>query len=337
MVRLLTEKDLKQYNEVQAIAFNGCVDENDTKIDGDFVLGFFENEKLLSCVECHKSILYFGDIQFNALCLSGVASRPEARGKGAIKAIFNYIHYNMSKDYEIGFLQPFSVDFYEKLGYTQICKKAEVEVDIKYVSKLEKYGSVEICDTQEKYNEVEKFVIKSLDGRGLTNSLFNSLYSNPYETAKYTYYLSGDSGKIGSAIFFTVNRSNSCVIISNIFYSSRKSLEGMLSFLSSFSLNCKKIVFENLPQDSEIICLFSDCLVKLTNSASLCILNIDSFINKVGVKEKSEFTDNTIIAKVLFNPEYANTDKVKFLFPNTDYYKLCKYTSDYYPHFHNCP
>ncbi len=149
--------------------------------------------------------------------------------------------------------------------------------------------------------------------------------------------MSGDSGKIESAIFFTINRNNSCVIASDIFYSSRKSLEGMLSFLSSFSLNCKKIVFENLPQDSEIICLFSDCLVKLTNSASLCILNIDSVINKVGVKEKSEFTDNTIIAKVLFNPEYANTDKVKFLFTNTDYYKLCKYTSCYYPYFHNCP
>ena len=92
--------------------------EHDDKGDDPIIAAFDDGGNLLSGMTIIPYTILMHGKEVCMGGIAGVATKPEARGRGLVRQIFGKACQLMSKNNQIySFLYPFSFDYYRKLGY----------------------------------------------------------------------------------------------------------------------------------------------------------------------------------------------------------------------------
>ena len=165
--REIGKNDLKKFSKMLDYAFALQEGEKEYKSEEDYreimgaARGMYKGDELLSCFELFEFDCRMRDVQVKLAGIGGVASPPENRRKGYIKAMFNEaLHEMKNNDFLLSSLWPFSFSFYRKLGYEQatgyknyLLKPQRLKFTAKYNSG--EFRKVSLADYRE-LNEVYK-------------------------------------------------------------------------------------------------------------------------------------------------------------------------------------
>lgn len=142
--KYLSETELPQVKALWAICFP---EDNAEFIDYYFkervspenVFGAFYNEKLVSML-CRDSRRMFANGQLVSVCfVSGVATDPCFRNRGIVRMLLEKLDADLIREgFAAALLQPFSFDFYKKLGYEVFARRKTVIITQRALNDAEK-------------------------------------------------------------------------------------------------------------------------------------------------------------------------------------------------------
>ncbi len=275
-VRYLTQNDVVEHDKVtsQAFSYSCNINDNASVLPCEKVLGAFDddNKTLLADLEIHDRKCHFDGGLLTCAAVGGVAAKPEHRGKGAVKALFE--HLFREPEYDISILYPFSETYYRKLGYERVGCSADVTLPFSALSRIERNSDVRLYEGDGAEQLLDLYH-RCARGRNLSfvREDAAAFSAEPYLSQTFTYIW-----KNNSFATFTVDRGKSTVFVREIWFDSCDSLRGILGFLRNYESNQKFLSFQKLPEDSPLFRLIPDlksCEIRLTNTGSARILNVE--------------------------------------------------------------
>ncbi len=292
IVRFLTQKDIQEHDKVSSQAFSIACDINDkdSVLPCEKVLGAFDddNKTLFADLELNEWKCNYGEKILTCAAVGGVAAKPEHRGKGAVKELFNFL-FDMN-EYDVSILYPFSEEYYRKLGYEEVGKSIEATIPFAELRKIKRNNDVTLYDgaDTEKLLKIYNNCAKKYNLSFVRENV-NEYSDEPYLSKKYTYIW-----KENSYATIMIDREKSLVNVSEIYFDSCESLLGILGFLRNFEGNQNAVCFLKIPCNSPIlnfVCDTKNCNIKMYNTGSARILNIENVLKAHKYpQEKGEFT-----------------------------------------------
>lgn len=268
-IRKLDKDDFQQFSEVSASAYIYDIDETTFEENVD-IFGAFINdgETLISQMECgFRQNFYCGD-KISCAAVGGVASKPEYRRMGGVRAIFDRVfEHAVDKGACVSILYPFSIEYYRKFGYETILRTLNAECSFKAFENIERFNEVTLA------MEEHKDIIKNIyaDIARDYNMMFcrdncESFCFTPYKSCIYTYFINRDDAK--GYVTLTLDRRARTVSISEILFSNKTALLNLLGFVKVFDGNYDTVIFEKIPVTSPVFEAIKDenRLVKRTYS-----------------------------------------------------------------------
>ncbi len=304
VVRKLTLDDYKQFSEVSASAYIYNAEETTFEENVDNFGAFINDGKtLISQMECGFKYNFYCGNKIGCAAVGGVASKPEYRRMGGVRATFDTVFKHALKEGAIvSILYPFSIDYYRKFGYETIFRCVHAECSFKSFEKIERFNEVTIA------TEEHKDIIKSIytEIAKKRNMMFaRDNYENfcftPYESCCYTYFVNRDDAK--GYVTFTLNRIARTVNISELLFNNKTALLNLLGFVKIYDGNYDTVIFDKLPVSSPVFEVIKDenRLVKriYTYEGAARILDVEKVLEAtVYPDEKGSFsvkiTDNQI-------------------------------------------
>ncbi len=250
-IRLIKPEEAIDYHKISAASFIWKFNKDeDNKLEVP-ILGAFNEKNLIAGVELFDfKCNYCGNL-INTLVLSGVCSQPEYRGMGAVRAIFEEVGRSaVEKDIVAGFLSPFSIEYYEKFGYSNLNCLFTVSVPFKNLihiphdNKVELYTGEqlgELCELHNKCAFQENLITLREDEKHFCN--------NPLEEADYTYIHRNSSGEADGYVRFNVKRPDE-LIAEELFVLTPDALKGIIGFLRNYDGIVKTLVVKKQYQGS---------------------------------------------------------------------------------------
>lgn len=279
IIRYLNSNDIVQHDKVSSQAFSISCDINDKSsvLPCEKMLGAFgdDNVTLFADLEINERKCVYGKHILKCKAIGGVAAKPEHRGKGAVKAMFEYL--NTLDDSDISILYPFSDAYYKKFGYESAGYSVKAVVPFACLKDIKRN-----CDAQ-LYEGNKKDELLSVYNRCASKHNLCFLRENadafsnePYLSKAYTYVY-----KNRAFATILIDREKSVVEVKEIYFDSCEAMLGMLGFLRNFEGNQKSVVFDKIPCNSPILNYISDtkeCKFTLFNTGSARINNIENVL-----------------------------------------------------------
>lgn len=260
LIRALNNDDLTQYNEVGACAFVGAIGEEDNFVPQRVLGAFDENGVLCSQMECTKRSSFISGVAVPCAAVGGVASRPEARGNGSVRLIFEHLMKNAQDDgFVVSALHPFSVDFYRKFGYEPLGNVINAEIPFASFKRRKQTGQIKLFSGKE--GEKLLSIYKAFAAQH--NLMFerndtSEFFSDPYHECCYTYWWEDENNQPQGYVSVVPNRGDSVLSVKEFAFLSRAALEGLLAFIFSFSGNYKTLRISGLPSSSPVVDFLGD-------------------------------------------------------------------------------
>lgn len=284
IVRRLNADDVREHDKVSSQAFVYDCDINDESsvLPEEIMLGAFldDGKTLMADIEiADRKCTFFGDT-LRCAAVGGVASKPEHRGKGAVKAIFNELY--KAEDWDISILYPFSTGYYSKLGYESIGRALSLTVPFSVLKNIERNSEAVLYegggDILKIYNEYAKkthlcFIRENLE----------AYPQEPYKDGVYTYVW-----KDRSYVMFSIDRPNKIVNVKELVYLDKEAFEKILGFLRNFEGNQETLIFGKLPLDTPVLNYISDekkTVQKCYSVGAARIHNIENVLKKIKYPE----------------------------------------------------
>jgi len=128
-IRYIKPEEATDYLKVSAASFIWKFNaEEDTTVEVP-VLAAFEEDKLIAGAEIFDFRTNYCGNFLNSVFISGVCSQPECRRMGGVREIMKKIGETaIENDWTFGFLQPFSIEYYEKFGYANLNRMFAIKV-----------------------------------------------------------------------------------------------------------------------------------------------------------------------------------------------------------------
>lgn len=261
IVRKLTKEEYDKHFKVSAMSFIWSYDGKEDEPKYEILATFDDdNETLFAQLEILRfETSYFGKF-LPAIGIGGVASMPEYRNKGAVRALFQDIEKTAAEqNIAIGYLSPFSTDYYKKFGYDHGCRQVELSCPIKFISKYERPSRITLYEGSNMdellalYNEFairRKLMLKRKD-----NTYFPA---EPYKQQKYTYIWRYENGKAGAYATFSVDRPTSSLNVEEFVYLDREAAVEMLGFLRAYEGQVETLNISKLDENSPVIDLIAE-------------------------------------------------------------------------------
>ena len=276
IIRFLTQKDISEHDKVTSQAFTYACDVGDphSVLPCEKVLGAFDenNQTLFADLEILDRACHYDGGVLTCAAIGGVAAKPEYRGKGAVKALFDFVF--RKTDYDISILYPFSEEYYRKLGYERTGYSLQVTVPFSAISKIKRNNDVTLYEGN---NTEQLLSLYNRCARKYNLSFVRTspeLFSvQPYLSQKYTYIW-----KSNALACIQIDREKSTVFVEEIYFDSCESMLGILGFLRNFESNQNHICFQNIPEGSPLLHFIQDfkkCEIRLRNTGSARILNFE--------------------------------------------------------------
>ena len=285
IIRELKSDDVREHDKVSSQAFVYDCDINDESsvLPTETMLGAFcdDGKTLMADIEIEDRKSTFFDGTLRCAAVGGVASKPEHRGKGAVKNIFNVLFEDERWDFSI--LYPFSAAYYSRLGYESLGRAITLTVPFSCFAAIERNseavlyeGGRDILDIYNKYAAETHicFLRDSLD----------AYPTEPYRESRYAYVW-----RDRAYVNFSIDRPKKTVNVKEIVYLDKESLLKILGFLRNFEGNQDTLIFEKLPLDTPIMNLVSDekkCAVKCYSAGAARIHNVENVLKKIKYPEE---------------------------------------------------
>ena len=274
IIRYLTQADAAEHEKVasQAFAFSTDIRDPEAALPCEKVLGAFadDGKTLLADLELYERNCHYDGNLLTCAAIGGVAAKPEHRGKGAVKALFDTVF--RENKYDISILYPFSEGYYRKLGYERVGTSVSATVPFAELAGVERNQDAVLYegnDTEQllsTYNRCAKAY-----NLCFTRDTAEAFPAEPYLSMCYTYVW-----KNRSFATFSVDRGKSTVFVKEIYFDSRESMLGIVGFLRNYETNQKKLCFQNIPGNSPLLRYVADlhdCEITAHNTGSVRILN----------------------------------------------------------------
>ena len=276
IVRFLTQDDVAQHDKItsQAFSYSCEIGDPDSVLPCEKVLGAFDadNRTLFADLEIHERLCHYDGGVLTCAAIGGVAAKPEHRGKGAVKALFDEVFRRA--EYDISILYPFSEPYYRKLGYERTGYSLEVTVPFAAFSKVRRNTDVHLYEGE----DTQQLLALYDRCAGQYNLSFvrtdaQAFSDKPYFSQKYTYIR-----RDNAYVTLQIDREKSTIFVHEIFFDSCASMLGMLGFLRNFESNQKYVCFRNLPDGSPLLNYIEELKnsdMRLHTTGSARILNAE--------------------------------------------------------------
>ena len=279
IIRFLTQNDIVEHDKISSQAFSYACDIHapDSVLPCDKVLGAFDddNKTLFADFEIHERKCYYDGGILTCAAIGGVAAKPEHRGKGAVKALFNDLF--RKTDYDISILYPFSEAYYRKFGYERAGNSLCVTVPFSEISKTPRNNDVRLYEG----NDTDQLLAIYHQCAQKYNLCFlrenaEAFSDQPYLSKRYTYIW-----KNNSFATISVDRENSILHVHEIYFDSCASMLGILGFLRNFEGNQKRLCIGKIPENSPLLYYLQDlkhCDIQVYNTGSVRILQVENVL-----------------------------------------------------------
>lgn len=314
-VRYITPSEAPDFQKVSAASF---IWKFNAETDGEVkspVLAAFENGKLIAGVEIYDFKTSYCSSFLGTVVVEGVCSQPEYRRMGGIREVFKKIGETAAeKDWVLGFLHPFSIEYYEKFGYANLNRMFSVKVPFEKLKHIPRNTDA-ILYTGEQFEELSELHKKCALKENLVTLRDKKKHfcDKPLENADYTYFRRDANGVADGYVRFKVNRPND-VVAEELFALTPEALLGLIGFLRNYDGIAKNLVAGKQYQGSAFACI-ADRLDGVTYEHGGCtagrIYNMQKLLvaneypdeyGKFTLKSIDEFEQNNAI----FEVEYQN-------------------------------
>ncbi len=317
IIRKLGQNDISQHNEVSSSSFIWKVRETDDSLPEGILLGAFkdDNKTLMSTLECITFSTYFGSGVLKCLGIGGVATKPEYRRGGLVRALFDKA-YCMSTEHgwDFSLLSPFSTAYYRKFGYETVMWHISAKAAYSSLSHIDRCFDVELV-TENNVSEL----IRLYNGIAKSSDLLvvredgKDFFHEPFSKCEYT-YMYKKNGEGRGFVSFKIDRSQSLLSVNEIYFYDSEALLGLLGFLRVYEGNLKYIEFSRLPATTPLIGVIGEpraFTISLSPGNSGRILNMESVLSaNVYPKEYGGFSflslDSVPACSGVFCVEYEN-------------------------------
>lgn len=264
IVRRLRENENKKLDAIQSLAFSFSYDYEKADEGGlkSEVYGSFldDGETLTATIFTPEYDSFYNGKIFKSVGIGGVASVPEYRRLGAIRAIFDEIfRLAPERGWATSFLYPFSFAYYRQFGYERVMRRMQIKVPASELKNFPRNtsaklymrnGDVKTEDLQKVYNAYAKNYDVMFQ-----RSHARAYSDEPHKSQKLTYlWYDGET----PAALATFRCKDGTMRVSELCYTSPEALRGILGFLRMFEGQVSEYCFEELPENSEVDLMFAD-------------------------------------------------------------------------------
>lgn len=215
----------------------------------------FENGSPRACLEVFRFPSFLNGAQVGMAGIGGVATLPEARRRGFVRALFRYTLEEARENGDIvSYLFPFSHVFYRKFGYEACMVKQKIRVPLSALSGFSGRGESGFA-TLIRPGEDESAVRALYDTYAAGQNLMTlrserqwarRLGRDPYAERAYTYLWRGNGGKPLAYVIFRAEGAEDKVgmNVEELVWSGAEGLRGILGFLGGFTARYETLLYE---------------------------------------------------------------------------------------------
>ena len=279
IIRYLTQNDIVEHDKVSSQAFSIACDIHDPEsvLPCENVLGAFDddNKTLFADLEILERKCCYDGGYLTCAAIGGVAAKPEHRGKGAVKALFQ--HIIRESKYDISILYPFSEAYYRQFGYERAGHSVCLTVPFSELSGVKRNNDVtmfEGADTDRLLAVYNRCALQY--NLCFVRENADAFSSEPYLSKRYTYIW-----KDRAFATIQIDRDRSTIHVEELYFDSCESMLGVVGFLRNFESNQKYLCFQKLPENSPLLYYITDlkpCDIRVSNMGSVRILHFEKVL-----------------------------------------------------------
>ncbi len=314
-IRYIKPEEAADYQKVSAASFIWKFDAKEDSTVEIPVLAAFNEGKLIAGVEMFDFRTNYCGKFLNSVVVSGVCSQPEYRRMGGIREIFKNIGETaVENDFVLGFLHPFSIEYYEKFGYANLNRMFAIKVPFEKLAHIPRNTDVTLY-TGEQFEELSELHAKCALRENLMTLREEKKHfcDTPFESADYTYIRHDKNGNADGYVRFTVKRPD-VLNVEELFVLSPEALYGLIGFLRNYDGIVKFLRVKKQYQGSDFACItdrIDDITYEYDNGAAARIYNLQKLLEcnvypkeygKFSILSIDEFEQNNGI----FDVEYQN-------------------------------
>lgn len=260
IVRKLRPDEKLKAEILQATAFNYSYDAAEHRgelLDTEAWGAFWDDGETLASMM--YPITYesrFGDAYIPVLGIGGVATHPQYRRAGGIRAIFRQLFSaSAERGWAASYLYPFSFAYYRKFGYERVLSRKEIRIGCEVLSRIPRNTSAVLYEDPEQlpvlldvYHRYARQM--QIIFRRSTERSSGAYSANPHKSLKYT-YIWRDAEQQAQA-YANCRIRDGWLCVEELCYTSPESLLGILGFLRMYEGQVDGFHFTNLPEDTPL-------------------------------------------------------------------------------------
>ncbi|MCL2008664.1 MAG: GNAT family N-acetyltransferase [Treponema sp.] len=259
-IRRLNAGDMLPFRKIQTIAYNQRNDfskeekpDDPLSLPAEWSWGAFDKGRLVSAMTEYEFLMRFDRNDVGLSGIGGVATLPEARKGGCVKAIFEKL---LPEAYDKGVvfsnLNPFSHAFYRKFGYEVCCFWRQITIPTREFSHLKLRGTFTQIfpgDDCSALNEVLKTYISDIN-HGIHRDHWPNMLGwkrvtrhDPYNKGRFFYLWQDENGRPGAYIDYQhfIENNEHAMRVNELAFTSRDALYGVLSLVSGLEAQIRKL------------------------------------------------------------------------------------------------
>lgn len=332
LIRKITPEERVQSRVIQSIAFLYPVDVEDVKkkveedpasMNVDAIWGCFADDgTMVSTLGNYPYHIYYDGHVVPMRGIGGVASLPESRTQGGIRAIFQRVFEDDRKNGVIfSTLYPFSHAYYRQFGYELCCEARNVHFPVAALEKyrklaaatarmiLPKDGDAPFRPIYERYASRYNYAVSRDD-----KAWERMLQGDTLKAEAYRYILSQEGQDVAYCMFTPGRTPEGSFILrmTDYAYLHREALYGLFGFLHRLSAQFKTVRLE-MPSDFEISALVGEPYdVELLESTRTMARIVDVAAALRLMRQPAGEGQYTLCVRDDFLPENAGVYKVSY-------------------------
>lgn len=250
-VRFIKPEEAADFLKVSSTSFIWKFDEKvDDHVDTP-VLAVFDNGKLISGLEAIDFECNYCGTSLGTIGIGCVCCLPEARRMGAVRAMFDKIGETaLEHNWTLGFLHPFSIEYYEQFGYGHLNQLHTIKVPFTNLNHIPR-NTNGILYTGEQFEELSALHNKCVLLENLLTYRKDKkcFCDKPHENTDYTYFRRNEKGEADAYVRFTVSRPNT-LSVDDLYFLTPEALFGILGFLRNYDGIVKELIIRRQYQGS---------------------------------------------------------------------------------------
>ncbi|NLL76930.1 MAG: GNAT family N-acetyltransferase [Clostridiales bacterium] len=312
IIRKIKPEEVKRTEELFSVSFDSSYNNEETPIqlynryvdnptsrEEEHCLERFaafedDDQTMMSCFIVQPFDIHFDGHTSKMVGIGGVATLPQYRKRGGIRACFSSaLPYMYEQGVAFSYLYPFSTAYYRKFGYELCYKRYFYSVALPYIPVYPISGScylLEQATMTDARQDIPYIYRKWLQKYNMmvadTDYDYRFIESaNPFKDQVFTYVYRSERGEALAYMTFKCDTSSErrTLECSRFFYINKEGLQGLLTLAKSFAADYRYVRF-SLPADMPL----EQVLPEWSMGAVSCEIRPNGMVRVIDVKKVLE-------------------------------------------------